>query len=154
MQQTRPFVRVRAASEHDLSELARLDREAFPASPYPYFVLRQFVVAFADHLLVAEEEGQMCGYVLATPPREARSWIFSLGVAPGRRGQGLGRALMRESLERLRRLGTGTVHTWVDPGNTPAVLLYKSLGFVLDATEPEKDYFGPGEHRLLMTLTL
>jgi ribosomal-protein-alanine N-acetyltransferase len=150
----RPSVRVRNADERDLSDLARLDHEAFPHDPYPYSVLRQFMDAFADHLLVAEEDGTLCGYVLAMPPNEGRSWIFSLGVAPAKRRQGLGRQLMVETLMRLRAEGTHTVLLWVEPGNDRAITLYESLGFVPDPVGPRENHFGPGEHRLLMTLIL
>ncbi|MFE9442209.1 GNAT family N-acetyltransferase [Streptomyces sp. NPDC006602] len=150
----RPSVRVRNADERDLSDLSRLDHEAFPHDPYPYSVLRQFMDAFAEHLLVAEDDGILCGYVLATPPNEGRSWIFSLGVAPAMRRQGLGRQLMVETLMRLRAQGAHTVLLWVEPGNDRAITLYESLGFVPDPVGRRENHFGPGEHRLLMTLIL
>lgn len=149
-----PSVPVRNAAERDLSELARLDHEAFPADPYPYSVLRQFMDTFADHLLVVEEDGNLCGYVLATPPNAGTSWIFSLGVSPAKRRQGLGRRLMKEMLEKLRSEGARTVLLWVEPGNIRAISLYESLHFVRDPAGPRQDHFGPDEHRLLMTLTL
>jgi ribosomal-protein-alanine N-acetyltransferase len=150
----RPSVRVRNADERDLSDLVRLDHEVFPGDPYPYSVLSQFMDAFADHLLVAEEGATLCGYVLATPPNGGQSWIFSLAVAPAMRGQGLARRLMVETLVRLRAKGTHTVLLWVEPTNVSATLLYESLGFVRDPAGPRENHFGPGERRLLMTLIL
>ncbi|WP_251096676.1 GNAT family N-acetyltransferase [Streptomyces sp. Caat 7-52] len=150
----RPSVRVRIIAKQDLSDLAGLDHEVFPDDPYPVSVLRQFMDTFAGHLLVAEDNGGLCGYVLATPPNAGESWIFSLGVAPTSRRQGLGRQLMSETLMRLRAEGTRTVLLWVEPRNARAVTLYESFGFVPDPAGPRKNHFGPGEHRLLMTLTL
>ncbi|WP_229899356.1 GNAT family N-acetyltransferase [Streptomyces capoamus] len=150
----RPSVRVRMVATQDLSDLARLDHEIFPDDPYPYSVLRQFMDTFAGHLLVAEGGGGLCGYVLATPPNAGESWIFSLGVAPASRRQGLGRQLMSETLTRLRGEGTRTVLLWVDPCNAQAVTLYESLRFAPDPAGPRTDHFGPGEHRLLMRLAL
>ncbi|WP_460065457.1 N-acetyltransferase family protein [Streptomyces sp. YKOK-I1] len=148
-----PTLRVRKATQGDMPDLMRVDGEAFPRDPYPRSVLSQFMDTFADHLRVVEDEGRLCGYVLATPPSRARSWIFSLGVAKDKRGQGLGRRLMTETIQALRDEGTATVLLWVEPNNKPAVALYESLGFA-PSGDPVKDHFGPGEDRLLMSLTL
>ncbi|KUO14258.1 hypothetical protein AQJ58_02830 [Streptomyces sp. DSM 15324] len=134
--------------------MARLDEQAFPHGPYPFFVLRQLITAFPDFLLLVEEDSEVHGYVLATSPHEAQSWILSLAIAPALRGRGLGRQLMTGILSRLRVQGTHSVWLSVEPGNEKAVALYLSLGFAPDPGGPRKDYFGPGEDRLLMSLTL
>lgn len=147
-------MRIRAVAEKDLSELARVDAAAFPSAPYPYFVLRQYFDIWGDHLLVVEDdESRLRGYVLASPPHHALSWIISLGVTPELRRNGLGRRLMVEMLNQLRSEGTHRIRLTVEPENGSAILLYRALGFVaLGAPDPE--YFGEGEPRLLMTLTL
>ncbi|MFI6033191.1 GNAT family N-acetyltransferase [Streptomyces sp. NPDC051315] len=147
-------LRIRAATEEDLPHIVALDAEAFPADPYPYFVLRQLLASFPDFVLVVEDGGNLGGYVLSTPPNASRSWILSLGIAPDLRGQGLGRQLMTQILGRLGTEGVHSVSLSVEPGNDSAVALYRSLGFVPDPGGPRKDYFGPGAHRLLMTLSL
>ncbi|MFF8968530.1 GNAT family N-acetyltransferase [Streptomyces sp. NPDC014995] len=151
-------LRIRAATEEDLPHIVRLDAEAFPSDPYPYFVLRQLLASFPDFVFVVEDGGEdggkLGGYVLSTPPDAERSWILSLGIAPELRGQGLGRRLMTQILGHLRVRGVRSVSLSVEPGNDSAVALYRSLGFVPDPDGPRKDYFGPGAHRLLMTLSL
>lgn len=69
--------------------------------------------------LVAEEEGEVIGYLAASPGRigEQDGWavIGPLVVAPARHGTGIGSALMYEALRRLR--GTNRGATLVgDPG--------------------------------------
>jgi ribosomal-protein-alanine N-acetyltransferase len=147
-------LQIRAATAEDLPHIVRLDAEAFPADPYPYFVLRQFLDGFPHFVFVLEDHAGLVGYVLSTPPDEAHSWILSLGIAPGLRGQGLGRRLMQEILGHLRKKGVHSVSLSVEPGNDSAVALYDSLGFVPDPGGPHLDYFGPGAHRLLMRLSL
>ncbi|MGW2650984.1 N-acetyltransferase family protein [Streptomyces sp. NPDC001393] len=145
---------IRAVTEADLPQLARADREIFREDAYPYFVLRQLFDLHGDRLLVLDDGESLYGYVLyVTTPDRDRSWILSLGVTLGQRGQGLGRRLMLEVLRRLRAEGVSEVRLTVEPGNDGAVLLYRSLGFASDAG-PRKDYFGPGEDRLIMTLGL
>ncbi|MFJ8104716.1 GNAT family N-acetyltransferase [Streptomyces sp. NPDC096132] len=131
-----------------------LEEKAFPAGPYPFFVLRQLLAAFADFVLVLDDGSELHGYVLATPPRDAQSWFLSLGIVPGLRGQGLGRRLMTQMLSHLRAEGARWAQLSVEPANETAVALYLSLGFVPDPGGPRKDYFGPCEDRLLMTLAL
>ncbi|MER7685829.1 N-acetyltransferase [Streptomyces sp. NPDC097610] len=145
-----PF-HIRPASEDDLPALFRLDTELFPHFAYPYFVLRQLFDVYTDHLLVLDDGSSLHGYALSAPsPDGRRSWILGLGVAKQLRGQGLARGLM---LETLRRLPIGGVHeVWltVEPANTAAIALYRSLGFAEQGVR--KDYFGPGDDRLLLAL--
>ncbi|MER5917529.1 N-acetyltransferase [Streptomyces sp. NPDC001982] len=147
-------LRIRTATEADLPHIVHLDAQAFPTDPYPFFVLRQLLTAFPDFLLLVEDGTDLRGYVLSTPPHDAQSWVLSLGIVPHLRGQGLGRQLMTKMLSHLRAQGTHSVWLSVEPGNETAVALYRSLGFVAEPDGPRKDYFGPGEHRLLMSLAL
>ncbi|MFF4830356.1 GNAT family N-acetyltransferase [Streptomyces sp. NPDC001315] len=148
---------VRSTCEKDLLELHRLDNEVFESSPYPYFVLRQHFDAHHDQLLVLPEGESLQGYVLfATSSDRSVSWCLSLAIAPDRRGCGLGKKLMHEALRRLREAGVHEARLAVEPTNTAAITLYRSLGFSSEDSEEfaRKDYFGPGEHRLIMSLKL
>ena len=55
--------------------------------------------------------------------------LLTLAVAPERRGQGLGRALLRGALEQARAEGAETMHLEVAAGNTRAIRLYEGEGF-------------------------
>ncbi|MEU6404675.1 GNAT family N-acetyltransferase [Streptomyces sp. NPDC046985] len=144
---------IRGVTETDLPDVLRLDREAFPDGPYPYFALRQFHDALGDHLLVVDDGRALHGYVLATPPHRAASWILSLTVSPALRGNGVGRELMTEMLGRLRAEGATEVLLTVDPANDSALTLYRALGFA-PSGDVLQDYFGPGEPRQRMRLAL
>ncbi len=144
---------VRSAVENDLPALARLDVEVFPTQPYPYFVLRQHFDLCHDHLLVLDDGQTLYGYLIATPPDAGLSWILSLGVTRDLRGRGLGRRLMVELLSRLHSEHAREVRLSVAHDNDRAVSLYQDLGFA-QTGDVHKDYFGPGEHRILMTLDL
>lgn len=60
--------------------------------------------------------------------------IQNVGVAPEYRGLGLGRALVLRSLQGFQSAGTPRVYLEVTARNTPAVALYRSIGFRLAKT--------------------
>jgi ribosomal protein S18 acetylase RimI-like enzyme len=56
-------------------------------------------------------------------------WIEDVYVEDAARGTGLGRALVQAGLDRARERGCRRADLDVDPENTPARALYRSLGF-------------------------
>ncbi|MEV6499117.1 GNAT family N-acetyltransferase [Streptomyces prunicolor] len=143
---------LRGVTEADLPELLRVDREAFPEEPYPVFVLRQLCDIHGDRILVLDDGEGLLGYILFVNTSDGHvSWIMSLAVTPHQQGRGLGRRLMVEALRRLRTEHVHQVRLTVEPTNAAAIMLYRSLGFSSDEGVV-KDYFGPGEDRLIMTL--
>lgn len=143
---------LRGVTEADLPELLRVDREAFPEEPYPVFVLRQLCDIHGDRILVLDDGEGLLGYILFVNTSDGHvSWIMSLAVTPHQQGRGLGRRLMVEALRRLRSEHVHQVRLTVEPTNAAAIVLYRSLGFSSDEGVV-KDYFGPGEDRLIMTL--
>jgi mycothiol synthase len=60
----------------------------------------------------------------------AVGWIDQVGVVPAARGRGLGAALVREALIRMR--ADGQTHTWLNVSvDNPAAALYRRLGFAV-----------------------
>ncbi len=76
--------------------------------------------------------------------------ILTLGVLAKR--QGIGTALLREGLRRLRAGGIGAVHLEVARGNAPARALYEKLGFMQCGLR--KAYYDDGGDALMLRLDL
>jgi mycothiol synthase len=69
--------------------------------------------------------------------------IYVIGVDPDYQGRGLGRALTRAGLGHLATRGVPTAMLYVERDNTPALVLYRSLGF--SEHHREVQYFGEVE---------
>jgi len=58
-----------------------------------------------------------------------------VGVDPGERGTGLGRALTLAGLGYLRDRGLAEAMLYVDEDNVPAIKMYEGLGFTRWSTD-------------------
>ncbi|MDZ5663931.1 GNAT family N-acetyltransferase [Nocardioides sp. S-58] len=67
------------------------------------------------------------------------AWIYDVEVVAGRRGEGLGRALMDALHEASRDLGATTIGLNVFGHNTTAMRLYDSLGYGVTAQQMKRD---------------
>jgi ribosomal protein S18 acetylase RimI-like enzyme len=139
----------------DLPRVAELEHDVFGSLGWPFFVVRQIYDIAGSWWLLVEHEKEVWGYVLTGFQSDDKSvaWILGLGVHADRRHQGYGEALMRASIEVLRRYGADVIRLSVKPDNKPARGLYEKLGFI-DHNIVENDIFGPGEHRAILTLLL
>ena len=96
---------------------------------------------------VAEDEGQIVGFITAGPSEDAQAArdvgeVFTLYLEPSRIGQGVGRALMLESLDELKRRGFKEVILWVLADNSRARRFYEAAGLTWDGTERVKEKNG------------
>ncbi|MEF2975794.1 mycothiol synthase [Subtercola sp. YIM 133946] len=83
-----------------------------------------------DFLVARGNDGELIGYNwLKIEPGETVGEIYVIGVDAGHSARGIGRELMLRGLKRLVSRGCTVAALYVDEGNTPAVPLYRSLGF-------------------------
>jgi mycothiol synthase len=89
----------------------------------------------AGFLLAEDADGTLLGFhwtkihpgVDGHPPLGE---VYVLGIGPAAQGRGLGRVLTVKGIRYLQQQGVGAVMLYVDSDNTPAVELYRKLGFV------------------------
>lgn len=70
-----------------------------------------------------------CGTVQGLRERDGVGSIQNVGILPGWRGRGLGKALLLQALNGFRHAGLGRALLEVTAQNDPAIGLYHRLGF-------------------------
>jgi len=127
---------LRAESPADRAVIREITEAAFAATPHGSGTEGAIIDALRETgtltvSLVAETDGQIVGHIAFSPVSVAGQDVgwFGLGpisVRPERQGQGLGGALVREGLARLRALGARGCVVLGDPG------YYRRFGFEQD----------------------
>ena len=118
---------VEAGSDADAGDVLRLDAEAF--EPFWRFD-REWLdrTLSGGRLSLVRERDGLVGYALSRV-RSGEGHIARLAIHPGRRGQGLGRALVRDALSHLASAGAGSVTVNTQAENSAARELYRAAGF-------------------------
>ena len=83
-----------------------------------------------DDIVVVEEAGRLVGYCWAQRRGRGEPGVVGMvGVLPEMQGRGVGWAATAAALGALAEAGARPINITVDEANTPAVNLYRSLGF-------------------------
>ncbi len=161
-----PQTRLRLATTADTPGLARVFVAAWRAG-YPGIVDQTVLDALdeeevADWLrtltssngpttwVVESVDGEILAFSRhgEDPLDSRRGHIYSLYVAPGMSGHGIGKALIDHDLQLLSERGLSTVTLWVFEQNHAAQNLYASFGFVPDGARRVEPEYGAQEIRL------
>lgn len=150
-----PFV-LRMMRPEDIPAVKAIEDVSFP-NPWPASTfLGEIQNRPVSHPYVAvrggEEGERLVGYVVFWLIRDEVQ-INNIAVRPDARGQGLGEALLRRTLDLARSMGGAAVILEVRVSNQAAVGLYRKLGFV-EIGRRKGYYFNPSEDALVMSLEL
>lgn len=75
-------------------------------------------------------DGERAGYArFSVRPGGRTGMVHDLAIAPGRRGTGLGKTLLRIALNELRAMGAIEASVRIDVGNPAGIALFRSAGF-------------------------
>ncbi len=132
-------MRIRQCKEYEIDKvLEMLRKEGIHHSKELYSLIMS---SYPDLCLIAEESGEICGFVMACLMTEEVGRILVLYVPPKFRRRGIGRSLLREVLRRLScNYHVKEVTLEVRKSNVPAIKLYESFGFYPSSLLP--GYYG------------
>ncbi|MEZ4340353.1 MAG: GNAT family N-acetyltransferase [Sandaracinaceae bacterium] len=112
-----------------------------------------FFYELGSHALIAEEDGEVVGFLLGLVTDEAPrvAYVHLVGIHPDHRRLGVGKELYVRFTERARASGAATMKAITTVGNEGSLRFHEALGF--EAREDE-DYAGRGRSRVVFTKDL
>jgi len=119
---------MRPATPNDLDAVAAIERESF-TDPWTRASFEQLLGRNHLSFLVAAHDGVVVGFSIAYGVA-GEAEIANIAVSRGARGQGIGGALLRHMLARLRADGAAEVWLEVRASNEAARAMYEHFGFV------------------------
>lgn len=136
---------IRPAGRQDAAAVIALWRVCGLTRPWndPAADFAMALAAPASTVLVDDADGAVRGSVMVGFDGH-RGWVYYLAVAPDRRGQGIGRALMAAAEGWLRAHGAPKVQVMVRGENAGALGFYAAIGLVRQDVVVLGRLFGDG----------
>jgi len=145
---------IRRMRESDLAEVRTIETLSF-SNPWSENTFRGEIqnTSVSFPAVVVEKPGdRVVGYIIYWHIREDVQ-VNNVAVHPDYRGRGIGEALMRHVIEKVRANGATFMILEVRSSNAAAIALYKKLAFEVLGTR-NNYYTNPDEDALLMGLVL
>jgi len=133
---------IRKMEIDDVPSVYRLGEKLFTSEETPIlyrtwdpYEVTEYFSSDPDYCLVAETEGKIIGFILATTiEKEGTAWkkygyVSWLGVDEGFQGTNLGRRLYRKLEEMLHESGVRMVIADTEGDNERAIAFFKAMGF-------------------------
>ena len=145
----------------DLEQVMHINRVCLPEN-YTTFFFMDLYQRFPETFIVAEEDGEVVGYVMCRIETGGPSFklfgitrrghVISIAVLPEHQREGIGYELMREAMRSMVNYDAKECYLEVRGSNVPAVNLYKKMGFEVARTI--RSYYADGEDAYLMARKL
>lgn len=134
-------------SPEHIPQIAELEKLCF-SSPWSQASIASELENPLSLWLAAVERGQVLGYVGAQSVLDEAD-MMNLAVRPAQRKKGIGRRLVLALIEQLKGRGVRALTLEVRAGNSAAIGVYESLGFIEVGRRP-RYYTKPAEDALLL----
>jgi ribosomal protein S18 acetylase RimI-like enzyme len=145
---------IRHAEPTDHARVAAVIDDWWGGRPMRDMLPRLFFTHFRDTSFVAEEDGELagflCGFLSQTYPDQA--YVHFVGVSPDHRSAGLARELYERFFAAARTAGRLSVHCVTSPKNTGSIAFHERIGFEIEGEV--EGYDGSGEARVLLARAL
>jgi len=141
---------VRQFQRDSLERILAIERHSFGRDAWNRKLFLHYFRECPGLFLVAIVGRRIAGYIIACA-ESRNAELASIAVDSRDRRQGVGRALLDDTLARLRAHGIKTWWLMVEVANEPAIQFYEKYGFT--RTRRVKGYYGPGRDAWRMRLT-
>jgi ribosomal-protein-alanine N-acetyltransferase len=122
-------LRLRDYTSADFPAIWSLDQICFPADiAYSKQEMRNYLAQKGAFAIVAEEAGNIAGFMIAHKSREV-GYVITIDVHPDHRKRRAGTLLMHAAEQRLRDEGAVLIHLEVAVDNAAAIRFYERHGY-------------------------
>lgn len=145
----------------DLERVMYVNKKCLPENYATHFFMDLYE-RFPDTFIVVEENNEILGYVMCRIETglpdfgllgiSKKGHVISIAVLPEHQRKGLGQALMKEAMKGMELHKAKECYLEVRVSNTPAINLYKKLGF--EISRAVHGYYANGEDAYLMSRKL
>lgn len=145
----------------DLEQVVHINQMCLPENYSNYFFMDLYE-RFPETFIVAELYGEIAGYIMCRIETglpdfgllgiARRGHVISIAVLPQDQRKGIGQALMEEAMSRMKANKAKECYLEVRVSNTPAINLYKKMGF--ETSRTMHGYYADGEDAVMMTRKL
>ncbi len=141
----------RCDPDSDMGVIVNLERAIFrPSEQYTLGFINWLCRNCTRYSFIAIMDGKPVGYIISCIEGFGRGHVISVGVLSEYRRRGVGTELLRRSICEMVRDGVDHVILEVRVSNTPAITLYRKLGF--EVRDLLRAYYSDGEDGYLMVL--
>jgi [ribosomal protein S18]-alanine N-acetyltransferase len=124
------FMRIRDFQPADLPTLSKIDQECFPPGiSYSREELAAFIAHRSARTWVAEDQGSIVGFVVASREPVRVGHIITIDVLEGSRRQGTGTGLMKVAEDWARKAGLQLIYLETAEDNVAAHSFYEARGY-------------------------
>ena len=152
---------LRKFNMNDLQRVVEINRSCLPEN-YTDFFFVDLYERFPETFIVAEENGEVVGYIMCRVETGLASFglgglvkkghVVSVAVMQEFRRKGIGDALMNKAMENMKSYNARQCFLEVRVTNAAATEMYKKLGF--ETTKTIRGYYADGEDAYLMSKKL
>lgn len=156
-------LRVRSAEETEFLDIYEFVSRCRPLENYAPHVYKILLRLFGNSCFAAEIRGRIVGFVLGMISQthaQSTYFLWQIGVSPMQQGTGLGKRLLKEVEERVKKLGCQRIELTIDPENIPSQKLFVGMGYANISRDEDdtvevngniavKDFYKPGRHFML-----
>jgi ribosomal protein S18 acetylase RimI-like enzyme len=143
---------IRHAEADDYGRVIEVVDEWWGGREMAAMLPKLFFVHFRDTSFVAEDDGQLAGFLCGfrSQTYDDEAYVHFVGVDPARRGAGVGRLLYERFFDAVSP--RSVVRAVTSPVNERSVAFHRALGFEVDRVD--ETYDGRGEARVLLVKRL
>lgn len=139
---------LRRATLQDIEKVVEIEKASF-TFPWTQPLFLRELDNPVSRFFVWDNEGMVVGYICYWVV-EDEAYLANIALDPSWRGMGLGRMLLKASMEVLKQEGVQEVVLEVRQGNKTALALYRSVGFKVVGKRPR--HYEDGEDAWVMRL--